>query len=212
MGEEIGSRLAKGLSETAKPQTPTTCVIETFDGEEIQGTVGYPAAAVNAGRRRVIELIQRIRELERAAKAYCDEITPKPSDLRSELRAWMKAPQELKDLVNSLNEYVEPYKSSPDVQIDLATGRLEWDQENTSRRDNGEFQMLSWVIKLSEQGLLDRMRTCSCGRWFFAVRSDSAFCSASCRKSEYEQKSERVERRRANARQYYWLHKNANVK
>jgi hypothetical protein len=68
------------------------------------------------------------------------------------------------------------------------------------------------LARLAEQGLLDRLKRCRCGRWMFARFSHQRFCSSKCREQEFRSSSDWKEHRRKKAREYYWLHKTKNTK
>lgn len=131
-------------------------------------------------------------------------------DFRAEV-LW-RWPKQMISLKKNLDRILSGYKFSPDVMPGIRAGVLEWDLENTGRRTNGEVQKAEWVIELSKTGFLNRVRFCRCGQWFFAGRCDSFTCSANCRKHDYENTEARIEKRRENARKYYWLHKSGKVR
>jgi hypothetical protein len=59
---------------------------------------------------------------------------------------------------------------------------------------------------------LSKVKECSCGKWFFLRFEHQKFCSARCRDKAHKTLPESKEYRRKKAREYYWLHKNKNVK
>lgn len=68
------------------------------------------------------------------------------------------------------------------------------------------------LARLAEQGLLDRLKRCRCGRWVFARFSHQRFCSSKCREQEFRSSDAWKEHRRKKAREYYELHKSGKVK
>ena len=204
IGESIGTSLARSLNAKVKPAGEKGWeLVQTEEDGPWFRTVTSPKK-----KERVLEIIALILKLESAAQTH-----KKPSKDWHAYIYWQKSvPKEVVALTEKLNRMLLPYKYSPFVDLRLSAGRLEWDQQNTGSRTNGESQMIGWAIKLSEIGMLNRVRLCTCGKWFFALRSDSTCCSTKCRQGEYEQKEDRIEKRRENARRYYWLHKNKNVK
>lgn len=46
------------------------------------------------------------------------------------------------------------------------------------------------IAELTKLGGLDRLRSCDCGRWYFAPREKSPACSTACRKQYWDQKPE----------------------
>jgi hypothetical protein len=63
------------------------------------------------------------------------------------------------------------------------------------------------AVRLADAGLLDRLQTCACGKWYFARFSHQRFCSPECRVTFWESSEERKEQKRKLARQYYMHHK-----
>ena len=171
------------------------------DGKTWTYTIADPK-----GRGRITELIRLILDFEGMVR----EARNPTLSFRAEL-LW-NAPKPMLSLKKKLDKILSGYKFSPDVMPSIRTGTLEWDFENTGRRTNGEAQMAEWVIGLSKGGFLNRVRLCRCKKWFFARRRDSFTCSPKCRKDEYENTEARIEKRRENARKYYWLHKSGKVK
>ena len=200
---EAGISLVLALNELRKPSAQPGGLdrVSLDGGEHWTYSVSDPK-----GKDRILELIGLILEYEGIAREYRN---PK-LNWRTEL-LWCPPKRSL-SIHEKLNMMLSGYKSSPGVRATIRTGTLEWGLENTGRRTNGEMQMAEWVIELSKSGFLDRVRRCLCGRWFFARRSDSSTCSGKCRKDQYENTAARVEKRRKNARRYYWLHKSGKVK
>src|SRR5262249_37148000 len=61
------------------------------------------------------------------------------------------------------------------------------------------------LAQLADLGLLDRLATCRCGRWFFARFAHQRFCSAKCREQDFRTSDQWKEYRRRKAREYYRL-------
>jgi len=59
---------------------------------------------------------------------------------------------------------------------------------------------------------LKKVRECLCGKWFFVKFAHQKFCSAPCRDKANKSLPKWKEYRRKKAREYYWLHKNKNIK
>jgi hypothetical protein len=57
-----------------------------------------------------------------------------------------------------------------------------------------------------------RIRECNCGKWFYAKFDHQNYCSSKCREKAFRSTPMWKEYRRQKAREYYWLHKNKNVK
>jgi hypothetical protein len=200
--EEAGSSLALSLNGLREPSAKPGIDRVSLDG----GKTWSYSVADPKGRGRIIELIRLILDFEGMVREQRDPTL----DFRAQM--FWRPPKQMLSLKKRLDRILSGYKFSPDVMPALRTGTLEWDLENTGRRTNGEVQKAEWVIELSKSGFLNRVRHCRCGQWFFARRCDSFTCSPRCRKDEYENTEARIEKRRENARKYYWLHKSGKVK
>jgi len=199
---EVGASLVIALNELREPAVqPGFDRVSLDEGKQWSYSVSAPKA-----KGRIIELIRLILDFERMVRENQD---PK-LDLRGEL-LW-RPPKQMVSMDKKLNRMLSAYRVSPSVGASIRTGTLEWDLENAGRRTNGELQMAEWAMELSKSGFLNRVRLCRCGQWFFAHRRDSFTCSSACRKHDYENTQERIEKRRENARKYYWLHKSGKVK
>jgi hypothetical protein len=65
------------------------------------------------------------------------------------------------------------------------------------------------LVGLAEEGLLDRLQLCACGKWYFGRFSHQRFCSPACRVKFWEDSEERKEQKRQRARENY-LYKKAH--
>jgi hypothetical protein len=74
--------------------------------------------------------------------------------------------------------------------------------------DNQAIFELTWLMPSD----IGRIRECVCGKWLYSKFSHQKFCSAKCREKAFRSSPEWMEYRRNKAREYYWLHKNKNVK
>ena len=198
----MGSFLALLLNQLREPTgEPGRQRVSLDGGKTWSYTIADPK-----GVPRIIELIRLILDLERIVREYRDPTL----DVKAAL-LW-SGPKEATSLRITLDKILSGYKYSPAVTPEIWSGTLSWGLENNSRRTNGEAQMAELVIDLSKSGMLNRIRLCQCGKWFFARRRDSLSCSAKCRKAEYEMTETRIQKRRENARKYYWLHQSGKVK
>ena len=75
-----------------------------------------------------------------------------------------------------------------------------------------EFHSIVAVVELSQEGLLEKLATCSCGLVFHRKFSHQTHCSEKCRLKHYKASDEWKAYRRGKAREYYALHKNKNTK
>jgi len=80
---------------------------------------------------------------------------------------------------------------------------------------NPQYDDLKAVYDLTliaQEGFLDRLKKCNCGKWLYARFAHQRFCSAKCRERAFRSDPAEKEKRRKWARNYYWLQKHANVK
>lgn len=79
---------------------------------------------------------------------------------------------------------------------------------------DGKFDDVQAVYELTSGNArtIERVAECSCGKWFFVKFEHHKFCSSKCRDKANKSTPESREYRRNKAREYYWLHKNKNVK
>lgn len=66
-----------------------------------------------------------------------------------------------------------------------------------------EGQSIHAIVRLADQGLLDRLEMCDCGLWYFARFSHQRFCSEECRVRFWESSEDRKEQKRQRARENY---------
>jgi hypothetical protein len=77
--------------------------------------------------------------------------------------------------------------------------------------DYGDFRAVQDIMALARAQVLNRVRECACGTWFFQRFQHQRFCSSKCREKEFRSSEKSKAYRRARARHYYYLHKNKNV-
>jgi len=96
--------------------------------------------------------------------------------------------------------------------VQRADGRLwETGEALLGTRPFNESLGVHAVIGLAKQGLLDRIQTCECGKWYFRRFTHQKFCSQECRIKFLESSEERKEQKRQRARENY-LYKKAYAK
>jgi hypothetical protein len=124
-----------------------------------------------------------------------------------------KSSEEERAAYRKLDSRLRRYKFYPRF---FPLGRFlsfEWIPIQPDRADRyGEVSAIADLAKLAEKDLLDHLRECHCGRWFWARFSHQRFCSAKCREKEFRSSPEWKEHRRKKAREYYRLHKTKNVR
>ena len=69
-----------------------------------------------------------------------------------------------------------------------------------------EAEAVKRIVELSHDGLIDRLRKCDCGTWFFAKFSHQKFCSDSCQKKTYKSSDEWKKYRREYMKRNRALH------
>ena len=152
-----------------------------------------------ASRKRILDLIDCIRETLTTIEAEPHyDLISHPS-------------KKLVKLMNELEDRISEYQLTPSFYIDFGK---EWafDEAVSGRFPAGESVAAHGVIELTKQKLLDRIRCCVCGKWFFARFMHQRSCSAKCRHKNYEQSEEFKENRRTYMRNYYRLKTSGKVK
>jgi hypothetical protein len=78
-----------------------------------------------------------------------------------------------------------------------------WTEPKARRVNPSEEQAVVYILKLSELGLIDRIRPCDwCTTWFFARFSHQKYCKTECQLRAYAKKPEWQEHRRRYMRKY----------
>jgi len=90
----------------------------------------------------------------------------------------------------------------------------EWEIEDAvcGIRPAGESVAAHSIIELARRGLLDRLRQCDCGKWYFARFAHQRSCSSTCRRRVYEKTEKFKTKRRKYMRKYYRLKNSGKVK
>jgi hypothetical protein len=148
--------------------------------------------------RRLKALVLLFQEAFRTIKS-----SPDPDVFKSE--KCVKAMTELNFLLSSY----------PAVHKLAIVGKTrEWDlgEWYRSQGDDYENVLAHVILKVAKDGDLERIRKCSCNKWFFARIESQTFCSARCRRKLYESSQEYKEHRRKYMRQYYKLKTSGKVK
>jgi len=118
-------------------------------------------------------------------------------------------PRRVNSLLEELNTRLENYPRIPRLSIEngaWAFGALPWGNPVS------ESIVVQWLIRLTSEHLLDRVRRCVCGKWFFAARNQRKSCSPKCRHKLYEQTEEYRRKRRKYMRDYYQRYLSGKVK
>lgn len=174
------------------------------------------------GRLLADLLNQEVKKNDRRARSLQEELQRFFTGV-SRLSEELANPQPRKDwlsdvrnLERELNRFLETCQEHPQLFI-AVPGKLplfpviEWVPTRTDpiRHNPVRHRAVSAICGLAKYGLLDRIRQCrrtadyegrECGRWFFAKKSDSLYCSRDCQVRPSE---ERKLRKREYARLYY---------
>src|SRR5271157_3194381 len=158
----------------------------------------YGGKNSRASRRRILDLIDCIRETLATI-----EVEPLyKAEPRWDLT---KSPftTKLVKLINEVNERIAEYPLLPHFSVSFER-KDEWDFDDAICGDvpAGEALAARGVMELARQRLLDRIRRCICGTWFFARFMHQRSCSDRCRHKNYEQSEEFKENRRTYMRSY----------
>jgi hypothetical protein len=187
-----------------------------FSGEkESQPLVALLNAKDGAFGRRTAASRRRVGELFETVFAMLSMTKETPSHLLS-----LRDDRKYESLIRSLNRKLKRYRESRfpffGSAHSLAHGKESWwfDYE---RRTPGvpeiERAAIDAFVDLGEEGLIGRIRRCQhCQRWIFARFPHQSCCSAYCRERVFRSSEQWKAKRREKAKEYYWLHKNKNVK
>ena len=171
-------------------------LIACVNGEPIAGW----KKTSRASSRRVLDFIDNFREvLEAIDAAPSWDLINRPT-------------RRMQRLMDEFNARLDEYPTS--VAFYINYGR-EWvfdDGAVAGRRPAVESIAIHNAIALAKIGLLGRVMSCGCGRWFFAKFAHQRFCSPRCRKKNHESSEEFKAARRAYMRQYYRLKVSGKVK
>jgi hypothetical protein len=118
----------------------------------------------------------------------------------------------MRRLMEELNARLDEYPTS--VVFYINRGR-EWvfdDGAVAGKRPAMESVAVHNAIELARRGLLPRLVSCECGRWFFARFAHQRFCSTRCRKRHHSCSEGFKAARRAYMRRYYRLKVSGKVR
>jgi hypothetical protein len=119
-------------------------------------------------------------------------------------------PVEIKNFVNQLNAFLETCAEYPQVFLARSYGMPPRLVQEFAPVAAGAMRRnaVSATCALVRYELLDRIRRCQrCGRWFFAKKSDSKYCSRNCQTKPTE---DNKRRKREYAKRRYWREKELN--
>lgn len=200
----LNGELFKGLAEDAQQlqwQHHTQHVLELLRA----GLAGIAAFGVEEGR------------------IYLSPGYPDPDDF-SALRQWLDAMEDARRAeyaslraIDELNAFLREYEVTLSLEPSVSK-----DGEHVSWRLGEEFRLrnkeggamegclFEVLITLARLGVLDRIRQCACGKWFFAQRGNQRSHIPQCRKEKYEAKRPK-EKRAGYMRWYYAMYQSPNA-
>ncbi len=170
-------------------------VVAWLNGEQ----PAHSGKNTQTSRKRILDLIDCIRE------------TLAEIDKNQDRQLMCFPGKKLRRLMHELDCRTSEYQLEPFCEIDC-DNKLFIDEAVSGRVPAGESVAAHGVFELLKQGLLDRIRCCICGRWFFARFAHQRSCSGACRHKLYEQSDDFKDRRRKYMRSYYRLKISGKVK
>jgi hypothetical protein len=119
-----------------------------------------------------------------------------------------------------LNMALFEYEFINRVDYDRRSSGLTWNLSSSAdlSRDyvRGEAEAIVQIRDLDKMGVLAQVRQCACGEYFFVRfpnrEPEERFHSTECQVKFGESSPARREQKRKKAREYYYLHRNKNVK
>jgi hypothetical protein len=168
----------------------------------------------DSGRRRIRQLLRNIQVLSSNWVEVIDEDDGEPAlSYRGSREQYALAYQAVIRLLRryTFSPLIFPFASSMFHQwtpISGPGGRFKGRWPPSA----GRYDDVEAVFELTTGGGLTKVKECFCGKWFFVKFAHQKFCSAPCRDKANKSLPKWKEYRRKKAREYYWLHKNRNIK
>jgi hypothetical protein len=104
--------------------------------------------------------------------------------------AWWGYETEKKKLLDSVNHALAEYHFTPQLDLSLLGAHDRFSLRWISARKT-KFKDPAWILQrileMTQQGSLDRVRKCICGRWFFAATKKKEVCSDACRFRKFQE-------------------------
>jgi hypothetical protein len=170
------------------------------------------------GGKRIVQILERMLELERLASPLDGIVWPAMSLERTNPEKF-KLLSEMQDKNYALSKDLAKFKFVPnaDVVVGGGGGPSEWSalwrwsnkkSEEHLRFDAGEA--LQMILKLTQIGYLTRLRHCAfCQQWLYARFRHQVFCSTECQQNHYTKSEQfKAHRRRYMRDRYQKLVKN----
>jgi hypothetical protein len=182
-----------------------------FSGEEtsqpllelLNASDGVSGDGTTASRRRMEGLFEIVAAMLFLTKEKSSHSLSRRSDRKYE------------SLIRSLNRKLKRYQETRYPLFVLSNNKDRWFDYviRTPDMPASEHRAVSAFVEIGELGLLERVRRCNhCKKWLFARFPHQSCCSAYCRERFFRSSERWKANRRKKAKEYYWLHKNKNVK
>ncbi|MBZ5722964.1 MAG: hypothetical protein LAO03_21705 [Acidobacteriia bacterium] len=120
---------------------------------------------------------------------------------------------EFSQVLDELNARLRSFSLSPQLSARAGSRfRVGWEPNITSRKvgrlfadaeEMAEVENVMRILALMEQGLLDRLRRCTCSRWLIARIRRQVFCSTACRQAQFRSTESYRKKRREYMKKYY---------
>jgi hypothetical protein len=177
-------------------------VVDWLNGGKLKDDGWYRLIEADESRSRVLDVISSIQRLLGTIERRQGWKPKQPAD--------KKQPLEISTAFQELNTTLHSYTSFPCFYPEPNKSRR-WDMSEVLSGDHpvGESLAVHAAVRLADQNMLERLKVCDCGLWYFAKFSHQKFCSAECRVRFWESSEERMERKRERLRQNY-LYKKAH--
>lgn len=207
-----GARLEDVRSYVAMYDSPPRRFQRVYEGEASGTNVaswlnGEGGRNSVASRKRVVALLENLRKILAIVASM-------PSDFdwdNAGYGAHPPEPEGFDRLTTELAYRLQEYPTCPFFSVDV--GR-KWfiDDGVWGNRPSGESVAAHSIFEIAKAGLLDRIKQCDCGRWYFARFRHQCSCSTACRRRVYEKTQSFKAKRRKYMRKYYHLKNSGKVK
>jgi hypothetical protein len=189
-------KLSENLRDRAVPPTVAEELVETLNGGNLD----------TEGRSRVLRVIQ----LLQTRHWYTARL------LRGDLKDWdsrhsVALLEVLIEDAFTLNELLLRYRLSPQIgplRKITTLSFLPFDEDTSVAESSAVMR----ALQLAERDDFDRVRECTCGKFFLAGRIDQQHCSTACRVKAHQSSDEFKAKRREADRERYRLHRDGKLK
>jgi hypothetical protein len=185
-----------------------------YEGEEAASRVvlwlnGKGDNNSRRSRERIQDLLECLREVIALVESVPQDFNWPNAGLSKFHRP---RPEGFDELENELHSRLSIYVTYPAFETYVWGPEWGFDDVICGRTPAGESVAAHSIIAVAKLGLLDRIRMCDCGKWFFARFLHQRSCSATCRRHVYEKTQKFKAKRRKYMREYYRLKKSGKVK